>query len=102
MTKIIADSSCDIIQMEGADFAAAPMLICTDRKTYTDDKDLNITEMLDHLASLKEKTGTSCPSPDSWLRAFGEADTIFIASGKYENCFILYLTLLYRYVKKYL
>lgn len=80
MTKIIADSSCDIFQMEGADFAAAPMLICTDEKTYTDDKDLNITEMLDHLASLKEKTGTSCPSPDSWIRAFGEADTIFIAT----------------------
>lgn len=35
--KIVSDSSSDILQLDGVDFASAPLTIITDEKQYIDD-----------------------------------------------------------------
>ena len=91
MTRFVADSSIDIKEIPGVEFVSAPLTIYTDEVSYTDDEQLNITEMLDYLAGHKGRSYTACPSVDSWLQAFGGADTVYVCamtstlSGTYNS-----------------
>lgn len=91
MVKFIADSSCDMLEMEGVNFESIPMTIYTDEVSYLDDQNINITQMLDALASHKGRSYTACPSIETWLKAFEGADTIYIGtitsklSGTYNS-----------------
>ena len=81
MIKLIADSSADLyFPKEGACFESVPMTIQAGERSFTDDKDLNVPEMLDYLAAYKGKSGTACPGPERWMRAFEGADEIFVAT----------------------
>ncbi len=75
--KIIADSSADIFSLSGIPFDVAPLKIITDEKEFTDNKDLNLKEMVDFLANYKGKSSSSCPNPEDWLETFGDAKNIF-------------------------
>lgn len=94
MTRFIADSCSDMLQIEGVDFVAVPLTISTDVSDYVDDKELDIKGMLDDLAAYKGKSGTACPSVERWLQAFEGADTIYIGtmtstlSGTYNSALV--------------
>lgn len=94
MTRFITDSCSDMIQTEGGNFVSVPLVISTDEKEYVDDEYLDIHEMLDDLSVYKGKSGTACPSVESWLHAFEGADTIFVAtmtsalSGTYNSALV--------------
>ena len=74
--KIVADSSADVLSLSGADFASAPLKIIADEHEFTDDAQLDIAEMTDFFASYKGHSHTSCPNPQDWLDAFGEAEDV--------------------------
>lgn len=55
MTRFIADSCSDMLQMEGVDFVAVPLTISTDVKDYVDDENLDVKGMTEDLAGYKRK-----------------------------------------------
>ncbi len=75
--KIIADSSANIFSLGGIPFDVAPLKIITSEKEFTDNKNLNLKEMVDFLANYKGKSSSSCPNPEDWLKTFGDAENIF-------------------------
>ncbi len=90
MVKFVADSSCDLFELPGVEhFTAVPLIISTEERTYQDDMNLDLHEMLDYLASYRGRSYTACPSPDGWLQAFDGADEIYvvtITSGLSGTC----------------
>lgn len=70
MYRVICDSSCDIREYEGVDFQRVPVFIYNDDKTYCDDENLDVPEMLDELEKYKGRTCTSCPTVESWISVF--------------------------------
>jgi DegV family protein with EDD domain len=89
--KITADSSANVLQLEGFDFAAAPLKIIAGEKEFVDDHALDVSGMVRWFDSYKEKSKTSCPNPGDWLDAFGDADEVFCVtitsglSGSYNS-----------------
>lgn len=82
--KIVADSSANLLALQGPDFAVAPLKIIAGEREFVDDRYLNVDEMADFFDSYKGRSKTSCPNPGNWLEAFGDADDIFcvtITSG---------------------
>ena len=82
--KITADSSANVLQLEGVAFASAPLKVITDQKEFVDNDGLNVADMVRWFDSYKGKSKTSCPNPGDWLEAFGDADEVFcvtITSG---------------------
>ncbi|HAB94846.1 MAG TPA: fatty acid-binding protein DegV [Lachnospiraceae bacterium] len=101
--RIIADSSCDIFKMdecadpalnrEAADsiyFSTVPFVITVDGKDYVDDEKIDVHELVAHMAK-SSHSHTSCPSPESWIREFGEEGDVFAVtissnlSGSYNS-----------------
>ena len=88
-TKIISDSSSDLLQLEGTDYGTVPLKIITDEKEYVDDIQLNVAGMIADLRQYKGKSQSSCPNVAEWKQAFGEADCVFcvaITSGLSGSC----------------
>ena len=89
--KIVADSSADLLQLEGMPFAVAPLKIIADGKEFVDDANLDPTEMVEWFDSYKGKSKTSCPNPQDWIDAFGGAEEVFCVtitsglSGSYNS-----------------
>lgn len=89
--KIVADSSCDIWELNGVDFAVAPMTISTDNKHYVDNQELDVHLMSEDLAKYKGVSHTACPSVGSWLDCYEGFDEIFVItltgamSGTYNS-----------------
>ena len=82
--KIVADSSADHLQLEGMDFAVAPLKIIADGKEFVDDANLDPAEMVAWFDSYKGKSKTSCPNPQDWIDAFDgyqEVYCVTITSG---------------------
>lgn len=75
--KIIADSSADMLTLQGVPFETTPLKIVTDKKEYIDDANLQVDAMVDDLFNYKGKSSSSCPNADEWLSAFGDAQYIF-------------------------
>ena len=75
--KIIADSSSDVLSLNGVPFEVTPLKIVTDKKEYVDNLNLDVNEMVDDLFSYKGKSSSSCPNADEWLTAFGDSKYIF-------------------------
>lgn len=74
--KIVADSSANVYEREGIDYASVPLKIVTSEKEYSDVKGTDIAEMVTYLQGYKGKSSTSCPNVHDWLEAFGDADLI--------------------------
>lgn len=75
--KIVVDSSSNILELEGVDFASAPLTIVTDNKEYRDDENLDVREMVEDLKAYKGKSGSACPGVGDFIEAFGNADVVF-------------------------
>ena len=83
-TKIVADSSANILKTKQAAFATAPLKVITNEVEFVDDSTLDVDAMVSWFDAYKGKSKTSCPNPADWLEAFGDADDIFcvtITSG---------------------
>lgn len=89
--KIVADSSCDIWELNGVDFAVAPMTISTDNKHYVDNQELDVRLLSEDLAKYKGISHTACPSVGSWLDCYEGYDEVFVVtltgamSGTYNS-----------------
>lgn len=89
--KIVADSSCDMWELNGVDFAVAPMTISTDNKHYVDNQELDVHLMSEELAKYKGVSHTACPSVGSWLDCYEGYDEVFVItltgamSGTYNS-----------------
>lgn len=82
--KIVSDSSSDLLESAGIDFAYASMKIITAEKEFVDNAALDVSEMVTFLESYKGRSQTSCPNAEDWLNAFGSADDVIcvtITSG---------------------
>lgn len=89
--RIVVDSSSDILELDGYDFASAPLKIITDVKEYVDDQRLNVEEMVEELLKYSGRSSTSCPNMTDWLGVFGDAEYVFCItitaalSGSYNS-----------------
>ena len=89
--KIVADSSCDMWELNGVDFAVAPMTISTENKHYVDNQELDVHLMSEELAKYKGVSHTACPSVGSWLDCYEGFDEVFVItltgamSGTYNS-----------------
>ena len=89
--KIVADSSANILELDKVEFASAPLKIITDKREFADTEELDVQEMISYLCTNSGKSKTSCPNPNDWLEAFGDADDIFCVtitsglSGSYNS-----------------
>ena len=89
--KIVADSSANLMEMTSAPFDAAPLKIITAQREFVDDRHLDLDEMLHFFKSYKGRSQTSCPNPQDWLKAFGDAEDVFCVtitsglSGSYNS-----------------
>lgn len=80
MYKIVADSSCDLKSFPDAPFVTVPLSLSTDERSYVDQEDLNVKEVLDYLYSHHGRSYTACPSTQGWLDAFEGADEIYVVT----------------------
>ena len=51
--KIVADSSSDVLSLANVDFASAPLKIITNEREFTDNAQLDISEMASFFDSYK-------------------------------------------------
>ena len=82
--KIVADSSANLMELKTVAFDAAPLKIITAEREFVDNRELDVNEMIRFFKSYKGRSQTSCPNPEDWLAAFGDAQDIFcvtITSG---------------------
>ena len=92
--KIVADSSANVMQLQEVSFAVAPLKIITAQREFVDDQNLDLQDMLNHFDSYKGRSQTSCPNPEDWLKAFGDAEDVFCVtitsglSGSYNSACI--------------
>ena len=82
--KIVADSSANITGSRITEFDFAPMKIITKDREFVDDISIDVKGMVEYFDTYKEKSQTSCPNTEDWLRAFGDSERIIcitITSG---------------------
>ncbi len=93
--NIVADSSCDIMEIPGlaedAGFSTIPFVITVGKTDYIDDENLDTAVMLADMSRTATASHTACPSPGAWYEQFMRADcsiaiTISSAlSGSYNS-----------------
>ncbi len=83
--KIVSDSAINLRKAKGeVSFASVPLKIRAGEKEYVDDEALDVQEMATYMENYKGKSGTSCPSVEDYVQAFGDADRVIcvtITSG---------------------
>jgi DegV family protein with EDD domain len=80
INRIVADSSGDITEYSGVEFRSVPLTISTDERSYVDDENIPLDEMIDYLSTYNGRSYTACPGTDSWLQAYEGADQIFVVT----------------------
>lgn len=92
--KIVSDSSSNVRKLDKVPFDCVPLHIIVGERHFVDDANLDLEDMLTTLKEYKGSTSTSCPSPQDWISAFGDADTVFCVtitsnlSGAYNSAAI--------------
>lgn len=75
--KIVADSSANLLSLDGVDYQSAPLTVRTDEREFVDDVQLDVEEMADYLKSYKGTSRSACPGVGDWLDAFEGYDEIY-------------------------
>ena len=70
--RIAADSSCNLLALDGADFVSVPLTIRTDAEDFRDDASLDVDAMVAALRATKGRSYSACPNIADWEKAFGE------------------------------
>ena len=96
--NIVADSSCDLKQMETQEekieFSTVPFVMQVGQQEFVDHEALDTAELIDAIANCKEAAKSACPSPETWLAHFrrpGPAFALTISSnlsGSYQSACI--------------
>ena len=92
--RITADSSSDIFKLEDVEFRSASLTISTDERSYVDDENIDLDDMLDYLAHYEGRSFTACPSVEAWLNAYEGADELYVVtitsalSGTYNSAYV--------------
>ena len=76
-TVIVLDSSADTAAEKELPRTLVPLKIITSNKEYVDNAALNVGEMIADLRAYSGRSSTSCPNPQEFLAAFGEAKHVF-------------------------
>ena len=82
--RIAADSSCNLLALDGADFVSVPLTIRTDAEEFRDDASLDVDAMVAALRATKGLSYSACPNIAQWEEAFGERGDVIaftITSG---------------------
>ena len=78
--KIVADSSCDLMQKDIAgaepDFSTVPFVITIGGREYEDNEALDTLAMVTDMEQCEEAGCTACPSPMSWVSEFAGAEQV--------------------------
>ena len=74
--RIVADSAADLFSLNQVAFSAAPLKVITDVREYRDTETLDVEDMVQQLKVYKGKSTSSCPNPEEWLAAFGDAEQV--------------------------
>ena len=74
--RIVADSSCDLLTLDGADFVSVPLSIRTDTEEFYDDANLDVDAMVSTLRDTKGRSYSACPNIADWESAFGESGNV--------------------------
>ena len=74
--RIVADSSCDLLTLDGADFVSVPLSIRTDAEEFYDDANLDVDAMVSTLRDTKGRSYSACPNIADWESAFGESGNV--------------------------
>ena len=72
--KLVADTGCDIFEMQDLDYTYCPMTMSLDGKEYVDSPDISIPDFVQEMAQAKVSR-SACPGTGVWLSAFEEAGT---------------------------
>ena len=84
--RIVADSSCDLLTLDGADFVSVPLSIRTDAEEFYDDANLDVDAMVSTLRDTKGRSYSACPNIADWESAFGESgNVIATVDGNYSG-----------------
>ena len=75
--RIVADSSSNVFELPGMDYAHVPLKILNQGKEYVDVPGLDVFGMLESMKASREGSSTSCPNVYEWKKAFGDADGVF-------------------------
>ncbi len=90
--QILVDSASDLMSDYLVDseigFKVVPLTINVGEKEYVDNDSLDIQKMLDDMHASK-KSSSACPSPESFLREFDNAEYTFIVTitSKLSGCY---------------
>ena len=78
--RVIADCSADFADIDGVDYRLVPLTISTDERSFTDDEDLDVNEMLDYLSKYNGPSRTACPGIEQWINSYEGADEVFVVT----------------------
>ena len=74
--RIAADSSCNLLTLNGADFVSVPLTIRTETEEFRDDDSLDVDAMVSTLRSTRGQSYSACPNVADWESAFGESGDV--------------------------
>jgi len=91
--KIVADSSCDLTSelKENMGVGLVPLTIEVDNKTFIDDENIKVNELIWSMKQSKTGFKTACPSPAQFMNEYEKAENIFVVtlssalSGTYNS-----------------
>lgn len=94
--KIVADSSCDLNNelKEKLNISLVPFKIDVDEKSFIDNDDINISELISSMKESLNPVKTSCPSPGEFAKEFVKYKNIFAVtissklSGTYNSALL--------------
>ena len=75
--KLVSDSTSNLFEMTGVDYAYVPMKINCGGMEFVDTPALDLKNMEAQLKKSKERSGTSCPNAQEWLDAYEGGDRVF-------------------------
>ena len=76
-SRIVLDSSGDLLKLDGADFASVPLKILAGEREFVDDEKTDVLEMVEYMKNYKGKASTSCPGVGEYMDAFGDAEDVY-------------------------
>lgn len=74
--RLVADSSCDLLSLDGVDFVSVPLTLRTETEEFRDDARLDIDAMVATLRATKGRSYSACPNVADWEKAFGESGDV--------------------------
>lgn len=75
--KLVSDSTSNVFEMSGIDYAYVPMKINCGDLEFIDTPELDLDDMTAKMKKSKERSGTSCPNAQEWLDAYEGGDCVF-------------------------